>query len=68
VRVRRRGVGLFAVAALALAAAPGASLAYYTLFALAPILLIAIAMAGLVFGAEAVRGEIDKYKDWCELV
>jgi membrane protein len=36
----------------------GASLAYYTLFALAPILLIAIAMAGLVFGAEAVRGEI----------
>jgi membrane protein len=36
----------------------GASLAYYTLFALAPILLVAIAMAGLVFGAEAVRGEI----------
>ncbi|MFL5496860.1 MAG: YihY/virulence factor BrkB family protein [Gemmatimonadales bacterium] len=36
----------------------GASLAYYTLFSLAPILLIAIAMAGLVFGAEAVRGEI----------
>jgi membrane protein len=36
----------------------GASLAYYTLFALAPILLIATAIAGLVFGAEAVRGEI----------
>ncbi|HEX3235457.1 MAG TPA: YihY/virulence factor BrkB family protein [Gemmatimonadales bacterium] len=36
----------------------GASLAYYTLFALAPILLVAIAMAGLVFGPEAVRGEI----------
>jgi membrane protein len=36
----------------------GASLAYYTLFALAPILLIAIAIGGLVFGPEAVRGEI----------
>jgi len=36
----------------------GASLAYYTLFALAPILVVAIAVAGLVFGAEAVRGEI----------
>lgn len=36
----------------------GASLAYYTLFAIAPILLVAIAIAGLVFGAEAVRGEI----------
>lgn len=36
----------------------GASLAYYTLFALAPVLLMAIAIAGFVFGAEAVRGEI----------
>lgn len=36
----------------------GASLAYYTLFALAPVLLMAIAIAGMVFGAEAVRGEI----------
>jgi membrane protein len=36
----------------------GASLAYYTLFALAPILVVAIAIAGLVFGPEAVRGEI----------
>lgn len=36
----------------------GASLAYYTLFALAPILLVATAVAGIVFGAEAVRGEI----------
>jgi membrane protein len=36
----------------------GASLAYYTLFALAPILVIAIGVAGLVFGADAVRGEI----------
>ena len=36
----------------------GASLAYYTLFAIAPILLVATAVAGMAFGAEAVRGEI----------
>ena len=36
----------------------GASVAYYTLFAIAPILLVAIAVAGSLFGAEAVRGEI----------
>lgn len=36
----------------------GASLSYYTLFAIAPVMLVAIAIAGLVFGAEAVRGEI----------
>lgn len=36
----------------------GASLAYYTLFSIAPVLIIAIAIAGFVFGAEAVRGEI----------
>jgi membrane protein len=36
----------------------GASLAYYTLFAIAPILLVATAVAGMAFSAEAVRGEI----------
>ena len=36
----------------------GAALSYYTLFALAPILIVAIAIAGLAFGAEAVRGEL----------
>ena len=36
----------------------GASLAYYTLFAIGPVLLVATAIAGLVFGPEAVRGEI----------
>jgi membrane protein len=36
----------------------GASVAFYTLFAIAPILIVAIAIAGAVFGAEAVRGEI----------
>jgi membrane protein len=36
----------------------GASLSYYTLFSLAPMLVIAIAIAGFVFGPEAARGEI----------
>ena len=36
----------------------GAALAYYTIFSLAPILIIAIAVAGLFFGEEAARGEI----------
>src|SRR5437868_7848581 len=36
----------------------GAALAYYTIFSIAPLLLIAIAMAGLVFGREAAQGEI----------
>lgn len=36
----------------------GASLAYYTLFALAPMLLIAIAIAGSVFGTDTVQSEI----------
>ena len=36
----------------------GAALAYYTVFSLAPLLLIVIAIAGLVFGDDAARGEI----------
>ena len=36
----------------------GAALSYYTLFALAPILIVAIAIAGLAFGEEAVQGEV----------
>ncbi len=36
----------------------GAALAYYTLFSIAPLLIIVIAIAGLVFGQEAARGEI----------
>lgn len=34
------------------------SLAYYTLFSVAPLLLIAIAISGIIFGEEAARGEI----------
>lgn len=36
----------------------GAALAYYTIFSLAPLLLIAIAIAGIVFGREAAQGQI----------
>ncbi len=36
----------------------GAALSYYTLFSIAPLLLIVIALAGLVFGPDAARGEI----------
>jgi membrane protein len=36
----------------------GASLSFYTVFAIAPVLLVAIAIAGLAFGPEAVRGEL----------
>ncbi len=40
------------------AASMGAALAYYTLFSIAPLLLIVISIAGLVFGEEAARGQI----------
>lgn len=36
----------------------GAALAYYTMFSIAPLLLIVISVAGLVFGVDAARGEI----------
>jgi membrane protein len=36
----------------------GAALAYYTIFSLAPLLVIAIAIAGIVFGMKAAQGEI----------
>jgi membrane protein len=36
----------------------GASIAFYTMFALAPLLVITIAIAGAVLGKEAARGQI----------
>lgn len=36
----------------------GASIAYFTLFSLAPVLLLVIAVAGLVFGQEAAEGAV----------
>ena len=40
------------------ASSMGGALAYYTLFSIAPVLIIVIAVAGFFFGAEAARGEI----------
>ena len=36
----------------------GAALAYYTLFSLAPLLILVISIAGFVFGADAARGQV----------
>ncbi|MDZ4695250.1 MAG: YihY/virulence factor BrkB family protein [Deltaproteobacteria bacterium] len=36
----------------------GAALSYYTIFALAPVLILVIAVAGMVLGREAAQGEI----------
>ena len=36
----------------------GAALAFYTIFSIAPLLLIVIAVAGIFFGEDAARGEI----------
>ena len=36
----------------------GAAISYYTMFSLAPLLVIVIAVAGALFGQDAVRGEI----------
>jgi membrane protein len=36
----------------------GAALAYYTIFSIAPMLLVVIGIAGLAFGREAVQGQI----------
>ena len=40
------------------AATLGAALAYYSVFSIGPLMLIAIAVAGFFFGADAVRGQV----------
>jgi membrane protein len=40
------------------AASKGAALAFYTLFSMAPILVLVIAIAGFFYGAEAARGQL----------
>lgn len=40
------------------AASKGAALAFYTLFSMAPILVLVIAITGAIFGPDAARGEI----------
>jgi membrane protein len=39
----------------------GAALAYYTLFSIAPLLVIAMTFAGVVYGAKAAQGEVKRY-------
>jgi membrane protein len=36
----------------------GAALAFYSVFSLGPLIVIAISIAGLAFGQEAVQGEV----------
>ena len=36
----------------------GAALSYYSVFSIGPLILIAVAVAGLVFGREAVQGQV----------
>jgi membrane protein len=58
----KAAAGLFKAAAVNwmkdYAQSMGAALAFYTIFSIAPLLLIVIAIAGFVFGEEAARGEI----------
>lgn len=43
----------------------GASLAFYTVLSMAPLLLVVVAVAGLVFGEQAARGQIFwQVRDW----
>src|SRR5690606_34700552 len=40
------------------ASSMGAAIAFYTVFSVAPLLIIVIAVAGFVWGEDAVRGEV----------
>jgi membrane protein len=47
------------------ASTQSAALAFYTMFSLAPLLIVIIALAGMAFGPSAVRGEIlTEFQDW----
>jgi len=47
------------------ASTESAALAFYTMFSLAPLLVVVIALFGLAFGKAAVRGEIlTEFQDW----
>lgn len=60
---RRRRAGRVAIQSARLWLAQGgpelgAATAFYSMFALAPLLVVAIAVAGMVFGPEAARGQV----------
>ena len=42
----------------------GAAIAFYVVTSLAPVLLIVVAVAGIVFGQDAVRGEPGAAAKW----
>lgn len=54
----RRALGTYQLWSERGGPALGASIAFYSVFALAPLLVVAIAVAGLAFGADAVRGRV----------
>ncbi|MEO8440015.1 MAG: YihY/virulence factor BrkB family protein [Spartobacteria bacterium] len=41
-----------------------AALAYYSIFAMAPLVIIAIAVAGMAFGEQAARGQVYQQIEW----
>ncbi|HSH73260.1 MAG TPA: YihY/virulence factor BrkB family protein [Methylophilaceae bacterium] len=57
-RLRNLVAGSFSEWVTQRAASKGAALAFYTLFSMAPILVLVIAIAGAVFGNQAAQGEI----------
>ncbi len=66
--VRRKGAGLKDILDMAKdaglawnadgAASMGAAIAYYTIFSIAPLLIISIAIAGMFFGTDAAQGHV----------
>ncbi len=40
------------------AASMGAAIAFYTIFSIAPLLIITMAIAGFFFGADAAQGQV----------
>jgi membrane protein len=57
-RIGRMFVGAFDAWLRHRAASKGAALAFYTMFSMAPVLVLVIAIAGVFFGAKAAQGEI----------
>ena len=57
-RILYLGKNSFALWSKKRAASRGAAIAFYTVTSIAPIILLVIAIAGLIFGAAAARGAV----------
>src|SRR5438132_4854005 len=57
-RIIQLGKSTFALWSKERASSRGAAIAFYTVTSIAPIILLVIAIAGLVFGEEAARGAV----------